>query len=66
MQLSKTQVSSIPELQTVLLDADTVLLGFGAGVSASAGVTYCGECFKKHFQDFAVSVGRFRLTASFL
>lgn len=53
MKLYKTQVSSISKLQAALFDAGAVLLGAGAGVSASAGFTYSGERFKKHFQDFA-------------
>lgn len=53
MKLYKTQVSSISKLQAALLDAGAVLLGAGAGLSASAGFTYSGERFKKHFQDFA-------------
>lgn len=53
MQLFKTQVHLISKLQAALLDADAVLLGAGAGVSASAGFTYSGERFKKYFHDFA-------------
>ena len=34
-------------------DADAVLIGAGAGLSAAAGYTYAGERFQKHFADFA-------------
>lgn len=33
-------------------DADAVLIGAGAGLSAAAGYTYAGERFQKHFADF--------------
>ncbi|MDO5574633.1 MAG: Sir2 silent information regulator family NAD-dependent deacetylase [bacterium] len=53
MQIFTTQPSQIAKLKTALLDANTVFLGAGAGLSASAGFTYTGERFQKHFQDFA-------------
>ncbi len=53
MQLFKTQVSQIARLQAAFNDADAVLLGAGAGLSASAGFTYSGERFQKYFQDFS-------------
>ena len=34
-------------------NADAVLIGAGAGLSAAAGYTYAGERFQKHFADFA-------------
>lgn len=33
--------------------ADAVIIGAGAGLSASAGFVYAGERFRKYFQDFA-------------
>lgn len=33
-------------------EADAVVIGAGAGLSASAGLTYSGERFEKHFPDF--------------
>ena len=53
MQIFKTQPSQIAKLKTALFDADAVFLGAGAGLSTSAGFTYSGERFQKHFQDFA-------------
>ena len=35
-----------------LSDADAVLIGAGAGLSASAGFDYSGERFEKYFSDF--------------
>ena len=47
----------IKRLQTALSEADTVLIGAGAGLSASAGFTYDGERFKQKFSDFAQKYG---------
>ena len=43
----------IDRLGAVLQEADAVLIGAGAGLSAAAGLTYSGERFQKHFADFA-------------
>ncbi|MDD2973444.1 MAG: Sir2 silent information regulator family NAD-dependent deacetylase [Lachnospiraceae bacterium] len=53
MQILKSKVSQISKLKAVLLDSDAVFLGAGAGLSTSAGFTYTGDRFQKHFQDFA-------------
>lgn len=42
----------IDRLKQVLGTADAVLIGAGAGVSASAGLTYSGERFERYFSDF--------------
>lgn len=39
-------------LKEELLSADAVLVGAGAGLSASAGLSYSGERFQAHFSDF--------------
>lgn len=43
----------ILRLGKAIEDADAVLIGAGAGLSAAAGYTYAGERFQKHFSDFA-------------
>ena len=43
-------------------NADAVLIGAGAGLSAAAGYTYAGERFQKHFADFARKYHFGRLT----
>ena len=43
---------SIERLREVLDTADAVLIGAGAGLSASAGLTYSGERFERYFSDF--------------
>ena len=47
----------IERLSKALQDADAVLIGAGAGLSAAAGLTYAGERFQKHFADFAAKYG---------
>lgn len=49
--------AQIKNLQTTLSEADTVVIGAGAGLSASAGFTYTGERFDKYFHDFAEKYG---------
>ena len=45
--------AQIKNLQTALSEADTVVIGAGAGLSTSAGFVYSGERFEKYFSDFA-------------
>ena len=40
------------QLGKAIENADAVLIGAGAGLSAAAGYTYTGERFQKHFADF--------------
>ena len=47
----------IKNLQTALSEADTVVIGAGAGLSTSAGFVYTGERFEKYFSDFAQKYG---------
>ena len=49
--------AQIKNLQTALSEADTVVIGAGAGLSTSAGFTYDGERFEKYFSDFAAEYG---------
>ena len=44
-------------LKQALHDADTVIIGAGAGLSASAGFTYSGTRFEQYFSDFAAKYG---------
>lgn len=43
---------NIKRLKRELDSADAVLIGAGAGLSTSAGLTYSGERFEKYFADF--------------
>ncbi len=49
--------AQIKNLQTALSEADSVVIGAGAGLSTSAGFVYTGERFEKHFSDFAQKYG---------
>ncbi len=42
----------IAKLREILDSAECVVIGAGAGLSASAGFSYSGERFKKYFSDF--------------
>ena len=44
-------------LKQALQDADTVIIGAGAGLSTSAGFTYSGARFDQYFSDFAAKYG---------
>lgn len=47
----------IQKLCTALDKADAVLIGAGAGLSTSAGLTYAGERFDQYFSDFKETYG---------
>lgn len=47
----------IGQLKAALAEADAVVIGAGAGLSASAGLTYSGERFEKNFADFIEKYG---------
>ena len=47
----------IERLKQALDGADAVVVGAGAGMSASAGLTYSGERFERHFKDFQEKYG---------
>ena len=44
-------------LRTAIREADAVLIGAGAGLSAAAGFTYEGERFERYFSDFGRKYG---------
>lgn len=48
---------SVRLLREKLDAADAVVIGGGAGLSASAGFTYTGERFRKYFGDFIAAYG---------
>ena len=47
----------LARLQAALREADAVLIGAGAGLSSSAGLTYAGERFTRYFADFEKKYG---------
>lgn len=48
-----TQTDNIQALRKALTQAETVIIGAGAGLSTASGFTYSGERFDKYFGDFA-------------
>ena len=48
---------SVKRLQDMLAAADAVVIGAGAGLSASAGFSYSGERFRRYFADFEAAYG---------
>ena len=49
--------AQIERLRRALDEADAVVIGAGAGLSAAAGFTYSGERFERYFSDFAEKYG---------
>ena len=57
MKYMRDYSEQVNRLKTALENADAVLIGAGAGLSASAGLTYSGERFDKLFSDFHAKYG---------
>ena len=47
----------VDRLRALLENCDVVLIGAGAGLSASAGLTCSGPRFEERFSDFAAKYG---------
>ena len=47
----------LKRLKETLRSFDAIMIGAGAGLSTSAGLTYSGERFQKYFFDFAEKYG---------
>lgn len=47
----------LKRLQRTIRNFDTILVGAGAGLSTSAGLTYSGERFERYFSDFVKAFG---------
>ncbi len=52
-----TYSDNITKLKQALVEADAVVIGAGAGLSASAGFVYDGARFEKYFSDFGKKYG---------
>ena len=50
-------IMEIEKLQRAIQSADAIIVGAGAGLSTSAGFTYSGERFQRHFADFIGKYG---------
>ena len=52
-----TSFDPVERWREALTAADAVVIGAGAGLSASAGLTYSGERFERYFSDFQARYG---------
>ena len=50
-------LEKIEKLKQEIETADAIVIGAGAGLSASAGMSYSGERFEKTFADFQEKYG---------
>lgn len=50
-------MEQIEKLKKELAQADAVVIGAGAGLSAAAGFSYTGERFQRYFSDFEAKYG---------
>ncbi|MBQ8712205.1 MAG: Sir2 silent information regulator family NAD-dependent deacetylase [Prevotella sp.] len=55
----KSFLDKVTELHRLIADADQVLIGAGAGLSAAAGLDYAGEDFRREFREWT---GRYGIT----
>lgn len=56
-QSTKESFNKIEQLKEKIEEADTIIIGSGAGLSTSAGFTYIGDRFTKYFSDFQKKYG---------
>ena len=54
---SELAETNLERLKNALSESDAVVIGAGAGLSASAGFVYDGKRFEKHFSDFIEKYG---------
>ena len=57
MRSTQDYSDKVRKLEAALEEADSVVIGAGAGLSTSAGFTYSGERFEKYFSDFGEKYG---------
>lgn len=55
--LKELYEEQITQASAYLKEADHVLIGAGAGLSAAAGLTYSGKRFLENFSDFIKNTG---------
>lgn len=57
MKYTKSNSAQIERLKSEMNNADSIIIGAGAGLSTAAGFTYSGERFEKYFSDFIEKYG---------
>lgn len=55
----------INKMSQLIAEADAVILGIGAGMSAASGFTYTGERFQSNFGDFIGKYNFFDMLQTF-
>lgn len=55
--IKRSTKNSLSRVNEALADADAILIGIGAGMSAAAGLEYFGPRFEKYFADFKDKYG---------
>lgn len=55
--MAQMKKHDVEKAKRLIENADTIVIGAGAGLSASAGFTYSGERFTEHFADFIEKYG---------
>ncbi len=54
---TESYLRQIDRLKNEIENADAIIIGAGAGISAAAGFSYSGERFEKYFSDFGRKYG---------
>lgn len=54
---AESDTDKLLQIKEKLDEAETVVIGAGAGLSTSAGFTYSGERFEQYFGDFGKKYG---------
>lgn len=57
MKYTKSNSAQTERLKSEMNNADSIIIGAGAGLSTAAGFTYSGERFEKYFSDFIEKYG---------
>ncbi len=57
MKFTESYSDKIARLKHEIETADSIIIGAGVGLSTSAGFTYSGARFQKHFSDFIEKYG---------
>lgn len=57
MTQTENPKQAIEKINQIMQHADAVVIGAGAGLSASAGFTYSGKRFEENFSDFIEKYG---------
>ncbi len=55
--IKEDNLTEVKKLKQLIVNADAIVIGAGAGLSTSAGLHYSGERFDKYFSDYANKYG---------